>query len=347
MAIRWIGVTVSVILVGIMGLVNTTLAASKPDWISGKSPKYPAGLYLTGVGYGADRKSAEDAAYAAIARIFEAEIASKTQEWEKYAQTDTRGKSSSARDIQIDQMTSVVTHKVLEDVSIADVWVSDAEKQTYALAVMDRDHALTSLKEKIRGMDQDIGQLRNRALELTDPIEKARTLRQALKTLLSREVYQTDYRIINPSGEGIESPVALISLRQQLQDVLAKEVRIGVVVEGPHGDRIRSTILEGLTKEGFVVESGEDRTHLNLLIQAKAGFENADLPQWKFVRWTITADLIDQSTGKVFGSFERHGREGHLNFTEAEAKALQMLQKDITDNLSRLMISSLFGESSP
>ncbi|MDD5434595.1 MAG: LPP20 family lipoprotein [Nitrospira sp.] len=329
----------------ITSFINATLAvaASKPDWIEGKSRKYPDDMYLIGVGFGDARKAAEDAAYAALSRIFQADIQSKTKEWEKYVQTDVKGKSQSTRDIQIDQLTSVATNKVLEDITIVDVWVSESEKLTYALAVMDRQHSMASITEKITAADRDIMELQKQASESTDKIETVRSLRSAMKTFLNREVYNADLRILNPAGKGIEPPVSLVVIKQKIQDLLSRQIHIGVQVDGAHNAEIRSSIIEGLTKEGFSVEEKGDPANLDILVRSSTGFENADLPQWKFVRWDITVDLVNQKSGKVFGSFNRHGREGHLNFKEAEAKAVRELQKEISGGLSQMLVSFIYG----
>src|SRR3989337_3498205 len=95
--------------------ISPAFSALKPDWIEGASRKYPAELYLTGVGYGDGRKAAEDSAVAAIARIFQAEIHSKTSELEKYTHTDVKGKTHRSRHIQIDQLTSVAATTPLQE----------------------------------------------------------------------------------------------------------------------------------------------------------------------------------------------------------------------------------------
>lgn len=327
------------------GPITPAFSASKPDWIEGKSRKYPAELYLTGVGYGDTRKAAEDAAYAAISRIFQAEIHSKTREWEKYTQTDIKGKTHASRDIQIDQITSVATNKALEDVTISEVWLDESENRTYAMAIMDRGHAAVSLREKMAALDRDIAVMQQKSETTTDKIEKVRTLRTLMKSLLDREVFNTDLRIINPAGKGIDPQTTLLSVKKKLQEILSNEIHIGVQLEGPHNKDIRSSIIEGLTKEGFSVEEKGDLEKLDLLVRGVASLENADLPQWKFVRWDITVDLVNQTTGKVFGSFTRHGREGHLNFKEAEDKAVKALQKDIINELSQKLISFIYGEN--
>ncbi len=111
----------------ILVISNSAHSASKPDWIEGKSRKYPPEQYLTGVGYGDDRKAAEDSAFAAIARIFQAEIHSKTSELEKYTQTDVKGKTHSSRDIQIDQITSVATNNLRTALMHLLSWTDDMQ----------------------------------------------------------------------------------------------------------------------------------------------------------------------------------------------------------------------------
>ena len=223
------------------------------------------------------------------------------------------------------------------------MWDDESENRTYALAVMDRRHAMVSIREKITAIDSDIAVMQQKSVTVSDKIERARTIRAILKSLLDREVYKTDLRIINPSGTGIEPPTTLFAVKQQLQAILSNEIHIGVQLEGPHNKDVRSSIIEGLTKEGFSVEEKGDLEKLDVIVRGIVSFENADMPQWKFVRWDITIDLVNQTNGKVFGSFTRHGREGHLNFREAEDKAVKALQKDIVNELSQQLVSFIYG----
>ncbi len=318
----------------------------KPDWVDGRPARYPAEQYLTGVGLGDTRKAAEDSAYAAISRIFQAQIDSRTEEWEKYVQTEIKGKVQSTRDIQISQLTSVATKKVLEDITIAEIWADDAERLTYALAVMDRAHAAAVLREKIAEMDRDVLDLQSKAANTGDKIEAVRSLRRTMKILLNRDVYNTDLRIVSPSGKGIDPPASLTSIRQKTERLLSNDIRVGVKIDGQHGGRIRSAILEGLTREGFSIEQTEELSKMDVLVKGKVNFEKADMPRWKFIRWAISVDLVNQSNGKIFGSLTEDGREGHLNFSEAEERAVRVLQKEVVNKLSEMMVSFIFGQTS-
>ena len=66
---------------------------SKPDWIDGVSAAYPPGQYLVGVGQAENGAAAEDRAYAALARIFKAEVSAQSKDWESYLVIEQRGHS--------------------------------------------------------------------------------------------------------------------------------------------------------------------------------------------------------------------------------------------------------------
>src|SRR3970040_530917 len=95
---------------------------TKPDWIDGGSAAYPSGQYLVGVGQAENRAAAEDRAYAAVARIFIAEVSAQAKDWESYLVIEQRGQTSAERRLTIDNLTRVSAHKVLENVQIVDRW---------------------------------------------------------------------------------------------------------------------------------------------------------------------------------------------------------------------------------
>ena len=191
------------------GFAFPVFSASPPDWVNGSSKKYPAALYLTGVGQADTRQAAEDRAYAAISKIFAAEISSKTQEWEKYLQSDSKGGSEDSRQISIEQATQVSTKKVLENVTIAETWLDESKAIYYVLAVMDRQHAASSLRDRIMSLDLKVEELLKQTRQSGDKLQTVRVLHSAVENLLLREAYNTELRIVSPTGKGSESMVSL------------------------------------------------------------------------------------------------------------------------------------------
>ena len=112
----------TLVILGSILLFGCAGGPSKPAWIDGVSPDYPSGQYLTGVGQGDNRAVADDRAYAALARVFKAEVSAQSKDWESYVVVEQRGTSHDERRLALDQLTRVSTDKVLENAKIVDRW---------------------------------------------------------------------------------------------------------------------------------------------------------------------------------------------------------------------------------
>ena len=53
---------------------------ARPSWIDGGSPQFPSAQYLVGVGQADSRPQATEQAYAAVSRIFKAEITAQAKD---------------------------------------------------------------------------------------------------------------------------------------------------------------------------------------------------------------------------------------------------------------------------
>ncbi len=332
-------------------------SAGKPDWIAGTSQKYPKAQFLSGVGVGRTRRAAEDMAYGAISRIFHVEISQKTQEWEKYLQEDIGQKTRTRRTVTIEQMTAVSTRKVLENITVAEAWEDEKHQKVYVLAVMDRAHTSRIFLDRVASLDTRVENILKEAEGEGDKIQKVRSLREGLKMLLLREVYNTELRIVNRSGAGIPPKVSLLVITRELHRVLKEELNISVEMTGPEHVQIRAALLEGLTQRGFSVigtggnmsdfEALEDGIQTeDVLIKGAITLQPARIQNasFQFIRWNARFELIDKKTGKVFGSLDQSGREGHLSLPEAKRRAVRALQKEMNEALTARLAGFIFGE---
>ncbi|MBI5043314.1 MAG: LPP20 family lipoprotein [Nitrospirae bacterium] len=325
-------------------------AEKKPEWINNPALSYPEEKYLTGVGEGDTQKSAEERAYAAIARIFRVEVSSRSVELEKYLQVESKGKTEAQRQVAIEEMTKVTSEKILEDVKIVQTWQDKTTARYYALAVINRSHAAAALKERINILDAEAKDFFRKANEASDKFEKIRNLRRIIRALVLREAYNADFRIVNSAGTGLESPINPGNITQELEEFLSKEFNVYVTVAGDNSRTIRKAVIEGLNRDGFSVlkENGQANT-ADLLIIGEAAIWKADIPdpKWKYVRWCADFQLIDAKSGKTFGNISRTGREGHLTLSEAENKAVMAMQKEIVSVIIGQAANFVYGEAKP
>ena len=323
-------------------------AEKRPEWINNPALSYPEEKYLTGVGEGDTQKSAEERAYAAIAKIFRAEVSSKSVELEKYLQIESKGKTEAQRQLAIEEMTKVSSEKILENVKIVQTWQDKTTARYYALAVINRSHAAAALKERINALDAEAKDFFRKAQEATDKFERIRNLRRVIRTLALREAYNADFRIVNSAGTGLHSSINLGNITQELEEFISKGFNVYVTVAGDNSSAIKKAVIEGLNRDGFSVLKENRQANLaDLLIIGEAALWKADIPdpKWKYVRWCADFQLIDAKNGKTFGNISRAGREGHLTLSEAENKAMRAMQKEIVSVISGQAASFVYGEA--
>src|SRR5215467_1153451 len=244
-------------------LVGCSWGQAKPAWIDGVSPDYPAAQYLTGVGQGDNRAVAEDQAYAALARIFKAEVSAQSKDWESYLLVEQRGASRDERRLTLDNLTRVSTDKVLENVKIVDRWYDPRKGLYYALGGMHRAQAETASMERMADLDRSVQSDVEEAHHTSDTLAKVRALRRAARNLVLRETYNADLRVIRSSGQGTPAAYRVSELAHELEQFLATNLILAVAVTGNQVEPAQRALTEGLLREGLQVTSrpwGEERS---------------------------------------------------------------------------------------
>jgi LPP20 lipoprotein len=351
-----------------IGVVSTMLVVlsgcawfggqSKPDWVDGASAAYPSGQYLVGVGQADSLATAEDRAYAAVARIFKAEVSAQAKDWESYLLIEQRGHSSAERRLTLDNVTRVSTDKVLENVRIVDRWGDVRKGLHYALAGMHRPQAETSFMERITELDRSISDDVDEAQRPSDKLAKVKALRRAARNLVLREAYNADLRVIRPSGQGTAAAYRVSELTHELEEFLATNLVLAVVVTGDQAEPVQRALTEGLLKEGLQVTSrplGGDRSvggdssgpSPELLVRGIVRVWPIDVrdPQFKFVRWCSDLEVVDLTSHRVVGALSKGGKEGHLSEREATARVVRVMQQEFSVDVAKSIAAHVYGET--
>jgi LPP20 lipoprotein len=336
-------------------LVGCAFGHSKPAWIDGVSPDYPAGQYLTGVGQADNRAAAEDRAYAALARIFKAEVSAQSKDWESYLVVEQRGTSQDERRLTLDQLTRVSTDKVLENASIVDRWYDTKRNLHYALGGMHRAQAETAFMERMNDLDRSIRSDVEEAHQTSDKLAKVRALRRAARNLVVRETYNADLRVIRVSGQGTAAAYRVRDLTRELEEYLSSHLVLAVNVTGDHVEPVQRALTEGLIREGLHVatmSSGPEaaagsQSNPELLIRGMVRIWPIDVrdPQFTYVRWCSDFEVVDLAGQQIVGAISKGGKEGHLSEREATAKVIRVMQQDLSTDVAKAIAAHVYGES--
>ena len=320
-----------------------------PDWVEGtKAAAYPDEQFLIGVGQADSKPVAEERAYAAVSRIFKAEVTSQAKDWETYLTLEKRGNVQTERRLTLDSVTKVSTDKVLENVKIAETWRNPHTSLHSALAVMSRAAAQTTFRSKIVELDEAVGRDVKEARGAQDKYLKVRGLRRAIRTLITRDTYNSDLRVVT-GGRGVAAAYSVTGLTGELEKLLNESIVVAVEVKGDQAEAVRQAVMEGLAREGLPVTARSapgDAATADLLVKGEARLWPADLPdpRFRYVRWCADFVIVNQQNQLVLGSVARSGREGHLNIPEATGRALKSLQQEVSSALAKSLAEHIFGD---
>ena len=350
------------VLMGIAGLmVGCSLFTSHtiPDWVEGKSERYPDEKFLVGRGEAETRDVAEQRAYAAVARIFNAQVTSQMEDSEVYSQSESEGNTRTSRQVKLDHLTQVTSEKVLENVQVLDTWLRPADHRYFALAGLNREKAERMLVERISDYDKTILMHLEDGREGANALTRLRALKRALRDAQIRHVANADLQIIRMTGGGLPASHPAAAIRKEIDDFFLHDLHIDVRLTGDYQSQILQAVWEGLNREGLVplgqdpnalLRQQADRTvsqfTADLLITGTAHLDDLQLfdPLFKYVRWCSDLQIIDPKTQRMIGAVSRSGREGHITLQEARVRATRAMQNAVSEEISQSLARFIYDD---
>jgi len=295
------------------------------DWVDGRCPP---GL-LCGVGTGTDRPSADAAARAELARLFEARVQA-TQA--SYEEANRRVHSALGEDwVEVQKVSAqslVSSDKLVRFSKIA------ARRQLKngrraALAVIDRSQASSALRAEIATLDGTVERALDRAQTAEDDLRRYRALRTALNALAEREVLDGDLAVI--AGSGVPAPVARGQILSRLQRTAAR-LPFRVVVTGPSAARVRGCLEDALTERGYELQEPEAVLEVRGRIEAT---EEGEVGGQSIVRTMLQLTLTDLRSKDRFATVQGIEKATRPTFERSVSTAAFKLCRDHVPEMLR------------
>lgn len=286
----------------------------RPDWIDGADARYPASTYLTGIGSADDQATARDRARADLAKIFRVTVAETSSDVQEYSAQDGAGGSSSDYSAEVQRNLSLHTDQVLEGVTVPESWQDPASKRYYALAVLNRAHASSRLRQDVSALDAAAEVLMNRARVADDAFTRAKLALDVVENQRQRNALDDMLRAVSPTGSGMPPRWPLAQLEADLATALSR-IRLRAEGEAPWRD-----VLAGqLADSGFEVSpSGEYVVRLSV--------DEASMRRdgWHWLRGVAVLDVTGPD-GRSLGQQRWEIKEGATDAATAELRFKESL----------------------
>ena len=326
-------VLISVCSVSALSARRAQTGTQKPEWLTNPQSRYPQGLYLTAIGEGSNRGRAEADATANLARVFEVKVETDEFFSERYQEIATADKFQAATTTDIDRSISMSASQTLYNIQFGESY-SDNMGKVFVLAYIDRHKTGDIYVEMINNHATRVNDYIKRAEVIESPIHKYAYLSKATVISSANELLLAQLSVISPDYRhfidlGYNHHELSLKARES-----AQAIHYRIEIGDDDNGRMFSVVAEMLTDMGFTVSDNGQ-----IKVQGQIDIEPIDLGRPEhFVRWHLSLNILDLGGNRVV-SHAQNGREGHINPTEAAARAFRTMEREVRQGFKGKLFS--------
>jgi len=310
--------------------VQATRGGTRPNWISNPYTAYPRDRYLAAVGTGADRTEAEKRAFAALVAFFGQSIRTDLTVATMYSEAVSNGIITVSENTQVrDTIVTAASLDTLIGAEIGNVW-EDRRGTIYALAYLDRRRTAAVYTEIILMNQRNIDNLITMSAAEKNTFDGYARYKLAALIAGMNEEYAGIVRLSEDSNVSFNiSNMSNDALSLEASNIV-KNISVGFRVSGDNNNRVRDAFAKVLSGEGLRTQG----SNTPYVLDVSVNMSEITYPgnTFKFCGYTISANLIERSTGSVLLPFSVSGREGHSTYEAAQTRVLAVMEKTIDES---------------
>jgi hypothetical protein len=291
------------------------------------SAAYPPRLYVSAVGYGAERQVAERNAVASLTAFFRQSVTSLVSMTDREIQTGRRSVSSSSMSQTIE--ANAVLDKLV-GAEIRAVWNDSGAGLWYAAAVMDKAKCRELYAAELDKAVAEIASLIDLSGGVTfDSIARCKRAREVAGDA-------DGYALVLALLDGPNRQNEVSRLVSQTDAALneAKAVPVDVRVTGDVNGRVKAAFAGAFTAGGFKTGGRNSRYALEVTLVTAP----APTTAYYNTRYTINAILKDTRTGAELFTYNAANRKSHpASQEDADSRVIIGAQRKIAEEFPVLL----------
>jgi hypothetical protein len=315
----------------ILLVILTSLSAKskkKPEWINNPNAKYPDTMYLTSIGKGDSRFSAENNAAGNLARIFESKVKVDEKIVQRYSELSSNTKSDVSEEMSSNKSVSITSGQTLLNVKFGESF-TDEMGQVFTIAYIDRMRTADIYEQKIQGNSEQIEYFLKKSEGTDDKLQKYAALSAAEIFAETNQTLIDQLRIISSTMAEFVKPKYSLSQIKNNKMKTASALFFAINIKNDDEGYIENLFNEILINEGFT--TGKD-TIISVTGDIKFNDVTLDRPE-KFVQYQ--ANISVKNGNQEIAFLRLKGREGSSSKERAKEIAYRSIQKKINRQFSK------------
>jgi len=310
-------------------------APTTPDWVNGKSAKYPDNAYLVGRGQADTQEDARNRARADLAKILEVGVSAKSSDVTSFT-SEGGGKTES----QISRNITTRTDQIVRGIQIPETWQDPQTKSTYALAVLSRSQAGIGLRADIDRLDAATRGYVAQARGAPDLLTQVASASRALDSQRERDAVQRTLQVVDITGLGVPPEQNTGQLASDLTALLKRLHMKPQAVPGSQ-DGLERLLSAALSQSGFVPEAGDDAPYV--LLGSLQLDDLGVIQGWYWMRGTLEVQLSEKASGKVRGNKRWEIKTSSPQKATAQRRAMDEVDATLKRELRPAIIGFAVG----
>jgi hypothetical protein len=310
-------------------------APTTPDWVNGKSSKYPDNQYLVGRGQADTQEDARNRARADLAKILEVAVSAKSTDVTSFT-SEGGGKVES----QVSRNITTRTDQIVRGIQIPEFWQDPKSKSTYALAVLSRSQASIALRADIDRLDAATRGYVAQARSAPDLLTQVASASRALDSQRERDAVQRTLQVVDITGQGVPPEQNTGQLAADLSALL-KRVHMKPQAAPGSQDGLERLLSAALSQAGFVPEDGADAPYV--LFGSLQLDDLGVIDGWYWMRGTLEVQLAERASGKVRGNKRWEIKTSSQQKATAQRRAMDEVDATLRRELRPTIIGFAVG----
>ena len=306
-----------------------------PDWVNGKSSKFPDSQYLVGRGQADTQEDARNRARADLAKILEVGVSAKSTDVTSFT-SEGGGKVDS----QVSRNITTRTDQIVRGIQIPEFWQDPKTKSTYALAVLSRSQASIALRADIDRLDAATRGYVEQARSAPDLLTQVASASRALDSQRERDAVQRTLQVIDITGQGIPPEQNTGQLAADLSALL-KRLHMKPQAAPGSQDGLERLLSAALSQAGFVPEDGADAPYV--LFGSLQLDDLGMIDGWYWMRGTLEVQLAERASGKVRGNKRWEIKTSSQQKATAQRRAMDEVDATLKRELRPAIIGFAVG----
>ncbi len=303
-----------------------TVGNRVPDWVRNPKTTYPEKTFLVAVGEGDTRQGAENAAAANLSRIFEAHIESD----ERVIDTVKETNKDFIRSTDMTTDINILSSQTLINIQHAEAW-KDAAGRYHAVAYLKRRDTARIYLDKANEKSVQVESLITRAQQTENTVTKYAMLRAAARGAVENDLILRQLKVIHPPTASAAAPDYTLHELQQAASNSAKQIRVGIQIQGDDDGRMKNCLQELVTSYGFVVGAPSVLEIAGRVAITDTGIRTAGLA---FFTYELSIQIKDAG-GTILATINENGREAVSSADRARERCCRTMEQTVRSKGTR------------